>query len=76
MIWLNFDERKIHLLLFTTEGIGAIFLGIFLVAYLAGIPTTTVYHSDPIVRMSLTAVGIMFLILILLTVIAALIKRK
>jgi hypothetical protein len=73
---LNFDERKIHLLLFTTEGIGAIFAGVFLAAYLAGIPTTTVYHSDPIVRMSLTITGIIFLILILLTVIAAIIKRK
>ena len=73
---MNFDERKIHFLQFTTEGIGAIFVGIFLTAYLAGIPTTTVYHSDPIVRMSLTITGIMFLILILLTVIAAIIKRK
>ena len=73
---MNFDERKIHLLLFTTEGIGALFVGIFLAAYLAGIPTTAVYHSDPIVRVSLTITGIMFLILILLTVIAAIIKRK
>ena len=67
--------RKIDLLLFLAEGVGAIFVGIFLSAYLAGIPTTTVYHSDPIVRMSLSITGIMFLVLILLTVIIAVIKR-
>jgi hypothetical protein len=58
-------------LLFATESIGAIFASIFLVAYLAGIPTTAVLHSDPTIRLLLATTGIIYLVLIVLTVIVS-----
>jgi threonine/homoserine/homoserine lactone efflux protein len=60
-----------------TQGVGAIFVGIFLAAYLAGLPTTAVLHSDPVVRTSLAVIGVVFLLLIFSNVIlAALVKRQ
>lgn len=73
---MNFDERQINKLLFVTQGAGAIFVSIFLIAYLSGLPTTAVLHSDPIVRTSLTGVGIVFLLLIFSFIIVAAASEK
>jgi len=73
---LNFDEARITKFLFITQGVGAIFTGIFLAAYLSGLPTTAVLHSEPVVRASLSVIGIVFLVLILSTIIIALISNK
>ena len=69
-------RKSRSLLLLATEGIGAIFVSIFLAAYLAGIPTTAVLHSDAIVRISLAIIGTVFLLLILLATIFSLINRN
>jgi hypothetical protein len=76
LLFIQPTGRKTDLLLFATEGIGAVFASIFLTAYLAGIPTTAVLHSDPTVRLSLGILGAILLVLILLTLIIAKIKRK
>jgi uncharacterized membrane protein required for colicin V production len=63
-------------ILYALEGIGAVFVAIFLGAYLAGIPTTTVYHSIDAVRYTLYGLGIVLLVLILCTIILAAIKKR
>ena len=50
----DLNDSQISKLLFAFEGIGAIFLGAFLLAYLMGLPTYVVYHSDPTLRMILS----------------------
>ena len=73
------SSRSLSKLLFAVEGVGAVFVGIFLAAYLGGlfvIPQTTVFHSDPIVRLALTVLGGALLVLVLATVIVANLKRK
>ena len=71
--------RGLSKFLFAVEGVGAIFVGIFLAAYLGGlfvIPQTTVFHSDQTVRLALTVLGGALLVLILAAVVLAVIKRK
>ena len=73
------SSRSLSKLLFAVEGVGAVFVGIFLAAYLGGlfvVPQTTVFHSDPIVRLALTVLGGALLVLVLATVIVAILKRK
>ena len=62
--------------LFVVEGVGIVFVGIFLMAYLSGLPSTAVLHSEPAVRTSLTVIGLAFLALILSTVVLAIYKRR
>lgn len=62
--------------LYAIEAVGAVFAAIFLGAYLAGIPTTAVYHSKEIIRYSLYGLGIVFLVLILVGVILARVIRR
>jgi hypothetical protein len=78
-------KEKVHLqlsgsqmtkFLFALEGVGIVFVGIFLVAYLGGLPTTAVLHSEPVFRLSLTVIGLAFLVIILATVILAIYKRR
>ncbi len=74
---MELDDRLVTKFWFVTQGVGAIFVGIFLASYLAGLPTTAVLHSDPVVRTSLAVIGVVFLSLILSNVIlAALVKRQ
>ena len=55
---LGLNDGQISKFLFVFEGIGVVFLGIFLIAYLAGLPTDAVYHSDPSLRLLLSVFGI------------------
>jgi hypothetical protein len=72
-------DKRITKFLFAVEAVGTIFTGVFLAAYLGGLfvlPQTTVFHSDPTVRLVLAVLGGVFLVLILATVVLAYIKRK
>jgi len=62
--------------LFITQGVGAIFVGIFLVAYLGGLPSTNVLHNEAVFRIPLSILGVVLLVLILATVIVAAFQRK
>jgi len=53
------------------EAVGVVFVAIFLGAYLAGIPTTSVYHSEEVIRYALHGLGIVLLVLILVGIILA-----
>jgi sugar/nucleoside kinase (ribokinase family) len=73
---LKLTSQPITVFLYTTQGVGIVFVGLFLSAYLAGLPTTDVWHSDPTVRLALTCIGVAYLALTLAGAILALIKRK
>ena len=74
---MGLSERQIDTFLFAAQGVGAAFVGIFLTAYLAGIPTTVVFHSEPAFRIPLTLLGIVLLVMVLSAfVLAAFSKKK
>jgi hypothetical protein len=65
--------------LLAAQGVGAVFVGIFLAAYLGGLimtPSTTVLHSEPAFRIPLTIFGIVLLVLVLATVVLAIYSKK
>lgn len=58
------NESQISKFLFTFEGIGVILAGSFLIAYLSGLPTDVVNHSDPTLRIVLSIFGGVAIILV------------
>ncbi len=73
---MRFGEKRLTQFLFATQGVGAVFVSIFLAAYLAGLPSTDVLHSEPAFRIPLIIFGTALLVLILATVIIAAAIRK
>ena len=65
------NEGQTSKFLFVFEGIGTIFIGAFLVAYLLGLPTDIVYHSDPTLSLVLSIFGGIFILLIFVALIAS-----
>jgi hypothetical protein len=66
---LHLNDNQVSKFLYVFEGIGAIFAGGFLIAYLLGLPTDVVYHSDPTLRLVLSIFGGILVLLILVAVI-------
>ena len=64
-------DKKLTAVLYSLEGVGAVFVVIFLAAYLGGLPTTNVLQNQPAFRIPLTVFGIILLALILATVVLA-----
>lgn len=54
---------------------GAVFVAVFLAAYLGGLPTTKVLHSEPVFRWLLLIFGALFLILIFVVAIVSVLSR-
>ncbi len=73
---MRLSEKKITTFLFATQGVGAIFVGIFLAAYLAGLPTTAVFHSEPAFRIPLTILGAVLLVMVLSAFVLAALSKK
>lgn len=73
---MGLSERQINAFLFAAQGVGAAFVGIFLAAYLAGIPTTVVFHSEPAFRIPLTILGIVLLVMVISAFILAAVSKK
>jgi hypothetical protein len=73
---LRLTEKGISTFLFATQGVGIVFIGFFLAAYLGGLPSTNVLHSEPGFRIPLIILGVALLVLVLLTVIVAAFSRK
>jgi hypothetical protein len=73
-------SKQLSRLLYIIEGVGAVLVGLFLSAYLAGLsqlPKDVVYHSDPTYRILISVVGAILLALVLsVLVIKLLIRRK
>jgi hypothetical protein len=77
---LRLSEKQINTFLFAAQGIGAAFVVIFLAAYIGGlfvIPQTTVFHSVPEIRLTLTVLGIILLVMVLSAfIVVSLSKRE
>ncbi|MGD0203136.1 MAG: hypothetical protein ABSC20_04435 [Candidatus Bathyarchaeia archaeon] len=73
---MTLAKKKLNTILFSLEGVGTVFVGIFLAAYLGGLPTTTVLHNEPAFRIPLIIFGAALLMLILATVVLAFLQRK
>ena len=73
---MQLTNKQINVFLFAAEGIGAIFVSIFSAAYLLGLPSTEVRHSEPIFRTLLSAFGALFLIFILGAIVLSVLMKK
>ena len=74
---MEIPDKRITKFLFVIEAIGIVFVGFFLVAYLGGLPTTAVLHSEPVFRIPLFVLGAVLLELVICAVvIAVLVKKK
>jgi hypothetical protein len=74
---LRLSDRQTNGFLYAAQGVGAVFVAVFLAAYLGGLPTTNVLHSEPVFRWLLIIFGALFLILIAtVVVVSVLIKNK
>lgn len=62
--------------LFVAQGIGAIFVGFFLAAYLGGLPSTAVFHSEPAFRIPLYIFGVVLLVMMLAAAVLAVLSKK
>ena len=73
---MRLSEKQINAFLFAAQGVGVVFVGIFLAAYLAGLPTTAVLHSEPAFRIPLTILGAVLLIMVLSISVLAVLSKK
>lgn len=73
---MRLGDKKLTAFLLTLEGTGAIFAGIFLAAYLGGLPSTNVLHSEPTFRILLAIFGAMLLVLVFSALILAALMKK
>ena len=65
---MKLNEKLTTGLLLAVQGVGALFVGIFLAAYIGGMsmtPSTTVLHSEAAFRIPLSILGIVLLFLVL-----------
>jgi uncharacterized membrane protein len=69
------NNKRLNVVLWSLEGVGAVFVVMYLAAYLGGIPTTSTLQSQPAFRIPLTILGVILLVLILATVVLAAISR-
>ena len=58
------NKHQTNVFLYLVQGIGAIFVAVFLSAYLFALPSMGVLHGEPIFKMLLSTFGGLFLILI------------
>jgi hypothetical protein len=61
---MKLSDKKINKFLFAVQGLGAVFVGIFLAAYLGGLPSTAVLHSEPAFRIPLFIFGALLVFLL------------
>jgi len=73
---LNLTQKQISTFLFAVQGVGTVFVGIFLVAYLGGLPTTNVLHIEPAFRVPLAIFGFLFLMLVFVSIFLAILQKK
>jgi Na+-transporting methylmalonyl-CoA/oxaloacetate decarboxylase gamma subunit len=70
------NQKLTNMLLYSVEGVGAVFVVIFLAAYLGGLPTNNVLQDEPVFRIPLQIFGAVLLVLILVTVVVAAVSKK
>lgn len=73
------NNKRTTTLLLALQGVGAVFVGVFLAAYLGGMfmnPSTTVLHSEPAFRVPLAIFGVVLLVLVLATVVLSVYRKR
>jgi hypothetical protein len=70
------SDKKLNSVLYSIEAVGAVFVVLFLSAYLGGIPTTNVLQDQPAFRIPLQIFGAALLILVLIGAILAAKSRR
>lgn len=73
---MRVSEKQINAFLFAAQSVGVVFVGVFLAAYLAGLPTTAVFHSEPAFRIPLTILGAVLLIMVLSASVLAVLSKE
>ncbi|MBM4400619.1 MAG: hypothetical protein FJ045_01575 [Crenarchaeota archaeon] len=73
---MRLSDKQITTLLLAAQGVGAVFVGIFLAAYLAGLPSTAVFHSEPAFRIPLAVFGAVLLVMVLSASVLAVLSKK
>ena len=73
---MRLNDKKLTTFLLSLEGAGAVFAGIYLAAYLGGLPSTAVLHSEPVFRILLFIFGSVLLVLVLSALIFAALAKE
>lgn len=73
---MELSDKKLNTFLLAIECTGAVFAGIFLAAYLGGLPSTNVLHSEPVFRIPLAIFGAVLLLLAFSALIIAALAEK
>ncbi|MCW4015121.1 MAG: hypothetical protein NWF06_02010 [Candidatus Bathyarchaeota archaeon] len=69
-------NQKFRKLVYATQGVGAVFVAVFLMGYLGGLPSRDVLHSEPVFKVPLIIFGATLLLLIIVTAIMIANHRK
>ena len=64
-------SKKLTTFLLAAEGLGALFVIIYSAAYMLGLPSTKVFHSEPVFRTTLSVLGIAFIAVALAALVVA-----
>jgi hypothetical protein len=72
---LRLSDKRVGKFLFALQGVGAVFVGLFLAAYLGGLPTTAVLHSEATFRIPLFIFGGVLLFLVLAALVTVLLRE-
>ena len=75
-ITLGLSEKRVNTFLFAVQGVGIVFAAFFLVAYLGGLPSTNVLHSEAAFRIPLAILGVALLALVLATVVLSVYRKR
>lgn len=73
---MQLSNSLVQKYLYLVEGVGAVFVAFFLIAYLGGLPTTNVLHAMAVFRLPLMGLGAALLVLILIGVVLAVLRRR
>jgi hypothetical protein len=67
--------NHLTLLVFLTQGIGAVFFAVFLASYALALPSNLVLHGQPIFRIPLSIFGALFLALTAISAVLSIIVK-
>ena len=76
---MHLTNKEINGFLYAIEGVGAVFVTIFIAVYLAGLgslPRDVVYHSDPAIRLPLSIIGAVLVAMVLAAALIALLAKR
>ena len=76
---MKVTDGQVRGFLFAVEGVGVVFVGLFLTVYLLGLkdlPGDMVYHSEPIFRMLLSIFSSLVIVIAVIALILSVILKK